>query len=298
MKRVVFASGKGGTGKTTVTALMAHLAAPERLLVLADCDVEASNLSIALKARTSAREPFAGMPVARIDRETCRGCGACVPVCRFDAIRPDPSVHSRTYVVDEWACEGCGACVRACSDGALTMVPSEAGHVVDGATVVGPIAFGELVPGQDLSGKLVTEVRGHAEVAGKDWGAELVLIDGPPGVGCPATASIADTDLVVAVAEPTVSGVHDLRRLIGLARRLGVPVVVIVNKADLSDEGAQHLRELLEAEQVALIGEIPYDPELAGVLGRLADCRSRAKPDGPGYRAAADMWPTLVSMLA
>ena len=298
MKRVVFASGKGGTGKTTVTALMAHLAAPDHLLAVADCDVEASNLSIALAARPTERTPFVGMPTARIDAEACRGCGACVPVCRFDAIHPGESVRSRVYEIDPWSCEGCGACVPACSDGAIVMVPSDAGEVTDGATTVGPIAYGQLAPGEDLSGKLVTEVRGRAETAAAAWGAELLLIDGPPGVGCPATASITNTELLVAVAEPTVSGVHDLRRLVGLARRLNVPVTVVLNKADLSAEGASQLRELVASERLEMIGEIPFDPLLAGVLERLASCRARAKPEGPGYEAATRIWTSLAAMLA
>jgi MinD superfamily P-loop ATPase len=166
----------------------------------------------------------------------------------------------------------------------MVMEPSDAGEVTDGATTVGPIAYGQLAPGEDLSGKLVTEVRGHAEAAAAAWGAELLLIDGPPGVGCPATASITNTELLVAVAEPTISGVHDLRRLIGLARRLNVPVAVVLNKADLSEEGATMLRDLAAAEALEIVGEIPFDPSLAGVLERLASCRSRAKPGAPATR--------------
>lgn len=299
MKRVVFASGKGGAGKTTLTALIAHLAAPERLVTVADCDVEASNLSIALAARQSACEPFAGMPRASIDPALCRGCGLCADVCRFGAIRPgDVRKRPAAYAVDRWSCEGCRACVSACPADAIAMIPSEAGEVCDGATVAGPIAYGRLAPGEDLSGKLVTEVRSHAEVAAAAWGADLLLIDGPPGVGCPATASITNTDLLVAVAEPTLASVHDLLRLLTLARRLGVPVVSVLNKADLSSEMAVRVRETLGSEGVALLGEVPYDPSVSGVLDRLASCRARANPSGPAYEAAMAIWRELAARLA
>jgi MinD superfamily P-loop ATPase len=178
------------------------------------------------------------------------------------------------------------------------MVPSEAGEVLTGATTVGPIAFGRLTPGEDLSGKLVTEVRGRAEAAASAWGADLLLIDGPPGIGCPATASITNTDLLVAVTEPTVSAAHDLRRLIALARRLTVPVVAVLNKADLAAEGAERVRELLTTEHIELLGEVPFDPALAHVLDDLAACRSRARRDGAGYQAAEVIWGALTERLA
>lgn len=267
MKRIVFASGKGGTGKTTLTALVASTLSDSMSLVLADCDVEAANLPIALGATRAACEPFAGSPTAVVDADVCRGCGACVPVCRFDALAPGEDFgRTRAYAVDRWACEGCGTCVPVCPFGALALIPSQAGEVCRAATAVGPLSFGRLAPGEDLSGKLVTEVRARAEAAAVDTGAAAVLIDGPPGVGCPATAAIANADLLVAVTEPTLSGEHDLARLVTLARHLRVPVAVVLNKADLSAPGADRLRALVRAEGIELIAEVPYDAGAANVF--------------------------------
>ena len=286
MRTVVFASGKGGTGKTTMTALMAHLAAADHVITLADCDVEAANLPIALQATVTHREPFSGGARAVIDPGLCRGCGACQTACRFDAISAgEDFFRDRTYVVDPWACEGCGACVPACLDGAIRMERSDAGEVVSADTRVGALAFGRLAPGEDLSGKLVTEVRSRAVVLAEEASADLTLIDGPPGVGCPAIASITNTDLLVAVTEPTLSGEHDLLRLVALARQLGVPVAVVLNKADLSDAGAERMRTRVAQERLRLLGEVPFDDALVAALGHLASGAACGVVDGPGLTA-------------
>lgn len=270
MRTVVFASGKGGTGKTTLTALASHVWA-RRGVVLADCDVEAANLPIALAASEESSRPFPGGSVAVIDQDVCRGCGACARVCRFDAIVPGSVSFTRpTLAVDAFSCEGCGACVSQCPDHAIAMTSSIAGRIVTAASAVGPLVYGELEPGEDLSGKLVTEVRGAAREIADRTGAELLVVDGPPGVGCPVIASVTNTDLVVGVAEPTISGEHDLARLVELARRLGVRVAVVLNKADLSDEGAERIRRLADAEGLPVVGEIPFDEGLARTLEDLA----------------------------
>ncbi len=294
MKTVVFASGKGGTGKTTLTAVAAHLLAPAGRLAVADCDVEASNLPIALSAVTTSSESFSGGAVAVIDPELCHGCGVCLRACRFDAIiRPDRNQASSVFSVDPWLCEGCGACVPKCSyGGSITMHERTAGQVFSGTSAVGPISFGQLGPGEDLSGKLVTEVRTRAKAMAEESGAELLLIDGPPGIGCPVIAAITNTDLLVAVTEPTVSGESDLLRLIALARRLGVSVAVVLNKADLSVSGAGRIRRLVAAEGLDLIGAIPFDPTLARTLDRLAGGASAdtlLAEDAPGLLAARDV---------
>lgn len=271
MTTVVFASGKGGTGKTTLSALASHLWA-ERGLVLADCDVEAANLPIALGALEESSRPFPGGATAVIDQEICRGCGACARVCRFDAIVTGSGGYIRpTLAVDPFACEGCGACVSQCPDGAIAMTSMIAGRVVTAACTVGSVVYGELEPGEDLSGKLVTEVRNAAKDIAEQAGASILVVDGPPGVGCPVIASVTNTDLVVGVAEPTVSGEHDLARLVDLARRLKVRLAVVLNKSDLSDEGAARIRSLTEAEGLPLLGEIPFDEGLARALQALAD---------------------------
>ncbi len=287
MRRIVFASGKGGTGKTTLTALVARLLADDgRPLVLADCDVEAANLPIALRAEVLSRDPFAGSAKAVIDPAACRGCGACRTVCRFDAIGPaEDFPRSRLFEVDSWACEGCGACVPACSDRAIRMEPSQAGEVMTASTSVGPMAFGRLAAGEDLSGKLVTEVRGRADAIAAERESDLMLIDGPPGVGCPAIAALTGTDLVIAVTEPTVSGEHDLLRLVALARRFNIPVHVVLNKADLSRSGAERLRTRVQTEGLEMLAEIPYDESVARIPELLATGALSAYPDGPALEA-------------
>ncbi len=302
MKTIVFASGKGGTGKTTLTALAAGMLAETNRLVIADCDVEASNLPIALSATTTSSEAFSGGAVAVIDPSRCRGCGVCRRACRFDAlVWPERGERSQVLEVDPWLCEGCTACVSACGFGAISMQERTAGTVFSGTSAAGPMSFGQLGPGEDLSGKLVTEVRARARTMAEETGADLLLIDGPPGVGCPVIAAITNTDLLVAVTEPTLSGESDLLRLVTLARGLGVPVAVVLNKSDLSARGAARIRERVATEGLELIGEIPFDPTLASALERLASGESAAAlltSDAPGLAAARGIVSAVVERTA
>ncbi len=289
MRTVVFASGKGGTGKTTIAALAAIHRAHGTRVVLVDADVEAPNLSIALGARETGRVPFEGGPVAVIDAARCRGCGACARRCRFDALVPPAGYGPRAYTVDAWSCEGCGACVPACPYDAITMVRKRAGWIVEAEASTGALVAGELAPGEDLSGKLVTEVRSRAAALAAAQGADALLIDGPPGVGCPVIASVTNTDLLVVVSEPTVSGAHDLERLLTLAARLDVPVGVVANKADLSPEGLRHLGGVADRHHAAWLGEVPFDPVLARLMAGLVGVASghpEPLPSSDGVRAA------------
>jgi MinD superfamily P-loop ATPase len=273
VRRIAVASGKGGTGKTTIAAALAHGLTDESVIAIADCDVEASNLPIALDAFESSSEPFVGGRIARIDPRSCFGCGACVPYCPFGAILP-PTEASATsnptlaFSVDRFLCEGCGACTEApCPNMALAMHPAEVGTVFSGTCTAGTITWARLEPGADLSGRLVTEVRKKAEAAAEETGAELLLIDGPPGIGCPATAAIGGVDLLLAVTEPTIAGVHDLQRLLDLALRLDLPVVVVLNKADLSKEGAEAVRDSCAKRGVTLAAELPFEERIARAWG-------------------------------
>ncbi len=301
MKTLVVASGKGGTGKTTLAAAFAHFAALEHHVVVADCDVEAANLPIALGAREVVCHAFGGGSEAVIDTATCTACGACASICRFAAIGPVLNGDDVMYRVDPWACEGCGACTLVCPAGAVQMQPKQAGEACTGITDVGPIVFGNLRPGEDLSGKLVTEVReraGHLADTGDDV---VLIIDGPPGIGCPVIAAIANTDHLIAVTEPTASGEHDLDRLVRLARKLDVSVSAVLNKADLSASGAERIRAYCAGADVVLIGEIPFDPALAALLGGMAEgsgIPAAGEGEGPGLIAVRAVWERLRAIIA
>jgi len=267
VRTLVVASGKGGTGKTTLSAVLVRLAGRGRRLVIADCDVEASNLPLALRAEVLTRAPFAGKPMTVVDEDVCEGCGDCLPRCRFDALSLS---DEGLATIDPWLCESCGACVLACREDAIGFVPHQAGEILVGEGPTGPIVFGRLRPGEDLSGKLVTSVRERADTIASERGAELIVIDGPPGVGCPAIASITGADGVLAVTEPTLSGEHDLRRMVGLAHQLQVPVKVVLNKADLSTTGAERIRVECRDLGLELVGEVAFDAELPPALEAVA----------------------------
>jgi MinD superfamily P-loop ATPase len=291
MKQVVIASGKGGTGKTTVTATLAHLSAAHYRVVVADADVEASNLPLALHPHDVSCEAFSGGATAEIDQTACTACGLCADVCRFDAVS---LADTGEYRVDPFQCEGCGRCERDCPSSAIAMKPSTVGEACRGETDIGSIAFGQLGPGEDLSGRLVTEVRRRATDAGAASHADLILIDGPPGVGCPLISAVASTDLLVAVAEPSVSGAHDLGRLADLAARVNVPLAVLLNKADLSAEGAEGIRTLCRSRNLELIAEVPFDEAGASYLAALAQRSADSDlPHGPFSQQVARAWNSI-----
>lgn len=268
MKTLVVASGKGGAGKTTISALFAIFASQDSSVVVVDCDVEASNLPLALGAEITSRELFGGGEKAEVDVSLCAGCGDCLANCRFDAIA---ITASGSASVDPWRCEGCGVCATVCPFGAIKMEPQRAGHLYVGRSVTGPIVFGRLDPGHDLSGKLVSTARERAETLAKDTHADFILVDGPPGIGCPVIASITGAHGILAVTEPTLSGEHDLLRLIELSRQMRIPIKVALNKSDLSSFGADRIRETCQREGLELIGEIPFDEGLASEMSRLAE---------------------------
>ena len=254
MKQWVILSGKGGTGKTTVAAALAHLAAQEHRLVMADADVDAANLELVLSPTVAETHDFVGSKVAFIDPSRCTGCGTCVQTCRFEAVSAGDSICR----VDPIACEGCAACFYRCPAEAITMVDQLGGRWFRSDTNLGPLFHARLFAGQENSGKLVTQVKQSARLLAVKSGADLLLVDGPPGIGCPVIAATTGADLALLVVEPSVSGVHDLERILATTRHFSVPAVVCVNKADVSAARTAEIGSVCAREGVPLVGCIPF----------------------------------------
>ncbi len=261
MKRIVVISGKGGTGKTTVTAALADLAAREMRLVLADADVDAANLELLLAPEQITSTAFMGGKTAIIDQNLCIGCGRCAEVCRFDAVTVDTD-----YSIDPQMCEGCLACLYQCPVEAIRVEEHQSGEWYRSSTEYGELFHANLLPGEENSGKLVTELIENAQQAGESCSANLLLVDGPPGIGCPVTAACRSADLAVLVSEPTVSGLHDLRRVVRLTRHFNLPACLVLNKATLNAELREEMLAFAQEEKMDILGEIPYDESVLDTL--------------------------------
>ncbi|MFW5850126.1 MAG: ATP-binding protein [Spirochaetota bacterium] len=264
MKQIVVVSGKGGSGKTFVSSSFAALA---ENTVFADCDVDAANLHIMLQPTEGDCESFVSGHAAVVDPARCTSCGACEEACRFGAISLATPLHRAT--VDPIACEGCGVCALVCQADAISMVAQERGRWCRSRTRFGPLVHAHLEPGEENSGKLVDQVRRAASAVAAETDAELVLIDGPPGTGCAAKSAVTGTDYVLVVAEPTLSGIHDAERVLRLAAHFGIPVGLVVNKADLSPHHTEALRALARDRSLDYLGEIPFSRSVPEALTRL-----------------------------
>lgn len=257
MKQVLVISGKGGTGKTTLAGVFARLAAP---CVMADCDVDAADLHIILSPEKAEEKEFYGGSKARIDPASCISCGACARVCRFGAVSSGP------YAIDHNSCEGCGVCVWNCPAKAIIFEKALSGRWGVSSCRFGTFAGARLEPAEENSGKLVALIRGEAKKAAEAAGAAWVVLDGPPGIGCPVLASIGGVDAAVAVAEPTLSGIHDFRRLAELLKQQGVKGWLLVNKWDLNPEKAEVLEKLAGEYGFGLLGRVPFDDKITEAL--------------------------------
>ncbi|MDZ7622516.1 MAG: ATP-binding protein [Candidatus Competibacteraceae bacterium] len=260
MKELTILSGKGGTGKTTVCAAFAALAANK---VLSDCDVDAADLHLLLDPTIQHEENFIGGRTPQIDYRLCMKCGHCQPLCRFEAIDRE---EDGSCTIDALACEHCGLCALACPGHAIRMVDAVNGRWFISATRFGTLVHARLGIGEDNSGKLVTLVRREARRIAEQQGADLLINDGPPGIGCPATAAIAGTDGVLIVTEPTISGLHDLRRVIALCRYFRRPALVCINKYDLNEAQTALIQQECRAEGVPVVGLIPFEPAVSRAL--------------------------------
>jgi MinD superfamily P-loop ATPase len=252
MKELAVISGKGGTGKTTIMASFAVLA---HQAVFADCDVDAADLHLLLHPEIQQREEFRSGLTAVIDTEKCTDCGKCRELCRFDAIeRSDGS-----YGVNQFACEGCSVCFHFCPVNAITMQENMSGEWFLSETTYGPMVHAKLGPAEENSGKLVTLVRQHARQIAEEQRKSLILIDGPPGIGCPVISSVTGADAVLVVTEPTLSGGHDLERAVDLTAHFQIPTYVCVNKYDINLQLSEEIKMYCLERGLNVVGEIPYD---------------------------------------
>lgn len=256
MRELLIVSGKGGTGKTTIAAC---LAAMEQSKVMADADVDAADLFILLEPETLMRREFRGGQVAAIQEELCSQCGRCREVCRFEAI-------SEQYEVQPSECEGCGVCARVCPTEAITLVGRSSGEWYVSRTRFGPFVHARLHPGEENSGKLVALVRHQARVLAEEEGIPWVIVDGPPGIGCPVISAMAGAGAVLMVTEPTPSGLHDLRRVAELASHFRLVRAVCINKWDLNPYVTAEIERFCQDQEIPVVGKIPYDVVVSKAL--------------------------------
>ncbi|MDH7509917.1 MAG: ATP-binding protein [Methanolinea sp.] len=259
MIQIAVLSGKGGTGKTVVTGALAELLPGKK--VFADCDVEAANLALLLSPRERSRIPFFGMKKAMIEKESCVACGLCAHACRFGAIRAGTN---GLFSVDPVRCEGCGVCAGVCPERAIVLRENQDGEIILADTDLGPLVYAELKPGSGNSGLLVHEVKkaAHREVRGQD----LVLIDGPPGIGCPVISTMSGIHIAVIVTEPGIAAMHDLKRLVTVSRGFSLSLCAIINRADLHEGYAQAIGRFCADEEIPLLGKVPFDPTVQAAV--------------------------------
>ena len=257
MKELVVLSGKGGTGKTSIVGSFAAVAQSK---VLADCDVDAADLHLLLQPVIQQKHEFWSGQVAFIDEAKCTQCGLCQDVCRFEAIND--------FKVDPVSCEGCGFCWHICPDEAITMKENLSGRWFISDTKYGPLAHARLGTAQENSGKLVALVRQQAKLIAERQGLDYIISDGPPGIGCPVISSLSGANLALLVTEPTLSGIHDLERVIGVCHHFGVPAVVCINKYDINEDNTNQIESDCLNQGVAVVAKIPFDNVVTEALVR------------------------------
>lgn len=284
MRELVIISGKGGTGKTSLTAAFAALAENS---VLCDADVDAADLHLLMQPEVRQRSDFMGGSKAHINPGLCTGCGTCSSLCRFDAI-------SERLTVDPIRCEGCGVCVDFCPAAAIEFPVQRCGEWYISDTRFGAMVHARLGIAEENSGKLVSLVRKQARQLAEERGSDLILTDGPPGIGCPVIAAIGGATAVVIVVEPTVSGLHDMERVLDLAAHFRVPGMVCVNKFDLNLEMTEAIERLATERNVSLLGRLPFDPVFtrAMVAGKTL---LEFGEETPTHRLVRKMWTVIIN---
>lgn len=251
-KEVIVLSGKGGTGKTSITAALSQCFTTK---VLVDCDVDAADLHLLLKTKSYQVKPFLSGHMAQINPSKCNDCGACYDLCRFESIKINEKGH---YQIIESNCEGCKVCVDHCPQKAIDWIEAQNGVWKVSKTNQGDLFHARLNPGAENSGKLVTHVRQKALENATLENIPLILVDGPPGIGCPVIASVTGGDLVLAITEPTPSGYHDLERVLKLVKHFQIKSLIVINKADLSEEYSNKINDMATHYNSEVIAMIPY----------------------------------------
>jgi len=251
MTEIAILSGKGGTGKSGISAALATLA-PK--VIVADCDVDAANLHLILEPRNYLEKVYTSGQKAHIAVEKCASCGKCMNYCRFDAIK----LADGEYSVVETACDGCKLCARVCPTGAITMIDQNESRWFAGDIRNGKMVHARLAPGEDNSGKLVNLVRDHARKEAHEIQSDLILIDGPPGIGCPVISTLSGINKVLLVTEPTVSGMHDLKRITELVSQYKLEVFLVINKCDINPEMTEEIEKWAVGKQIPVISKIPF----------------------------------------
>lgn len=297
-RQLVILSGKGGTGKTSLCAAFADLSqktgSPVNS-VFVDADVDAANLSLVLTPKVANVHKFMGGSLAEINANLCAGCGACVAVCRYDALFTD-SKNSAIYQVDPISCEGCAACMYACPQNAIHLVQQNEGNWYQSETPYGPFFHAELFPGKENSGKLVTMVKQQARLWAEDIHASLVIIDGPPGIGCPVISACAGADLGLIVTEPSLAGLHDLKRILGTLEHFRVPTLICINKGDIYPEGTRQIRAYANEKGIEILGEIPFDENIPLAMMQGAPITA-VFPTSPASIAIQKIWDKAIRFI-
>ncbi len=259
VKEIVVLSGKGGVGKTSIVASFAALA---QNAVFADCDVDAADLYLILKPIIEQKEDFSGGFIARILPEQCTNCGICYDLCRFDAIihhQPTDDPTDCLYSVDTLGCEGCNVCAHFCPEKTIVMEKQVNGEWYISQTRFGPMVHARLGIAEENSGKLVTLVRSAARKLATEKGLDTIIVDGSPGIGCPVISSLTGVDMALVITEPSVSGIHDMKRVGELTRHFNIPAYVCINKWDINAELSDQIYSEAEEEKMEVIGKIQYD---------------------------------------
>ena len=285
MKQLLILSGKGGTGKTTVASAFIHLAEAK---TYADCDVDAPNLHLITGEKEAPlKEDFFALPLASIDPDLCIACGICYEHCRFNSILP-----GEVYTVDPFACEGCGVCAFVCPVEAVTMVPDAAGQLMLYKEEDRVFSTAQLKMGKGTSGLLVAEVKKRMREEAVE--KEFAIIDGSPGIGCPVIASLSGVDMVLIVAEPSISGMSDMERVIDTAMKFGVKIAVCVNKYDVNRETTEKIEKFCQAQNLHFVGLIPFDKE---AVRSINEGKTIVETDCPSGQAVKAIYEKTMDLL-